>query len=231
MNGNPKSHNLLKSFNYAGAILKRLGFSKPAATEPSEMQSVFSRIYLHNEWADPESVSGRGSTLARTTVIREALPGVLKDLGVKTILDAPCGDFNWMREVSLDGFRYIGVDIVPELIKCNRQRFGNRKRKFHVLDISREEVPTADLILTRDCLIHFSYENIFSTLNNFKKSRATYLLATTHVTVEENTDIPTGGWRSVNLRLPPFNFPEPLQMIEEDPLLGKNLGLWRLADL
>ena len=58
-----------------------------------------------------------------------------------------------------------------------------------------------------------------------------FLLATTHETLRENTDTQDGWWRSVNLQLPPFNFPQPEQLIIEDPELGKCLGMWRLEEL
>src|SRR5689334_2969418 len=72
--------------------------SVPNAGSPS-MQDIFSSIYLDNSWGDPESVSGRGSTLARTEVVRRKLPILLASVGAKSLLDAPCGDFNWMQHV------------------------------------------------------------------------------------------------------------------------------------
>ena len=53
-----------------------------------------------------------------------------------------------------------------------------------------------------------------------------FLLATTHATVQENKDTHSGGWRSVNLQLSPFNFPPPVELITEDPELGKHLGMF-----
>jgi hypothetical protein len=45
---------------------------------------------------------------------------VLHDLGAQSLLDAGCGDFNWMRTVDLPGIKYIGVDVVSDLIERNR---------------------------------------------------------------------------------------------------------------
>src|SRR5215470_10844794 len=70
---------------------------------PDDLAETFSAIYQNNSWRNSESVSGRGSTLARTSVLREALPILLKELNCQCLLDAPCGDFNWMRQVRLDG--------------------------------------------------------------------------------------------------------------------------------
>jgi len=209
--------------------IRRLG--RDLLSPPPAVEKVFSDIYRNNAWADPESVSGRGSTLARTAVVRKELPALLAELGAGSLLDAPCGDFNWMRHVDLGRVDYKGADVVPELIAQNRLKYGGARRQFVVLDITKDEVPRADLILCRDCLIHLSFRHARAAVANFKRSGSTYLLATTHAHERENVDIESGSGRYVNLRLPPFNFPEPLRLITEDPELGKCLGLWRLKDL
>jgi SAM-dependent methyltransferase len=192
------------------------------------MGGIFSDIYRNNLWGDPESVSGRGSTLARTEAIRHALPALLASVGARSLLDAPCGDFNWMRYVELGGVEYTGADVVPEMIEGHRRRYGGPGRTFVVADVTRDSLPRADVILCRDCFIHLSFRDINAALANFRRSGSRFLLATTHFNVAENEDISTGGWRSVNLQSPPFNFPQPQQLIVEDAELGKGLGLWRL---
>jgi len=193
------------------------------------MAKVFSAIYLQNTWADPESVSGRGSTLAHTGVIRRELPALLESVGAKSLLDAACGDFNWMRHVDLRGVEYLGADVVPQLIARNRLIYPDRN--FIVLDITHDELPQVDVILCRDCLIHHSLRDARACIANFKRSGSAFLFATTHTTVRKNTDIESGGWRPVNLQLPPYNLPAPLQLIVENAELGKHLGVWSLKDL
>lgn len=193
--------------------------------------AVFTEVYQKNLWGDPESVSGRGSTLARTEVIRLALPGLLAGVGARSLLDAPCGDFNWMCRVDLGGVEYVGADVVPELIERNRRLHAGPGRSFVVADVSRDRLPRADVVLCRDCFIHLSFSDIRAALANFKRSGSDFLLATTHDFVAGNEDIRTGGWRSVNLMLPPFNLPRPRQLIVEDAELGKCLGLWSLREL
>lgn len=193
--------------------------------------AIFSDIYRNNHWGDPESVSGRGSTLARTVAVRRELPALLASVGARSLLDAPCGDFNWMRRVELNGVEYVGADVTPELISRNRREHAGPGRTFVVADITRDRLPRADVILCRDCFIHLSFRDVYAAVANFKRSGAAFLLATTHVNVGENEDIRTGGWRSVNLQGPPFNFPPPRRLITEDAELGKCLGLWSLDEL
>jgi hypothetical protein len=54
---------------------------------------------------------------------------------------------------------------------------------------------------------------------------------------ETNHWITTGDWRLLNLEKPPFNFPKPLQLLNEQCSEGgyqfrdKSLGLWRVQDI
>ncbi len=195
------------------------------------LENIFSRIYSHNGWANEESVSGRGSTLARTEVVRRELLPLLAGIGANSLLDAACGDFNWMRQTDLGIIKYVGVDIVPQLIVRHRETYADSQHKFLALDITRDDLPAADAILCRDCFIHLSFNHSRSAIQNFKRSGSTFLLATTHATVTENIDVESGGWRSLNLRLPPYDFPEPLRMLIENAESGKALGVWRIRDL
>lgn len=194
-------------------------------------EDIFSDIFEKNLWGDSESVSGRGSTLGRTVVIRRELPLLLEAVGAKVLLDAPCGDFNWMQRTDLGSVTYIGADVVPSLVSRNQRLYGSEVRSFLTLDITRDAIPAADVILCRDCFIHLSFRDIRAALANFKQSKARYLFTTTHTNVREHRDIITGQWRTVNLLLPPFNFPEPEKMVIEDPELAKSLGVWRLDQL
>jgi hypothetical protein len=59
-----------------------------------------------------------------TETIRQTLPALLAELRVESMLDLPCGDFNWMKQVELPVSRYIGADIVEPLIAKNQGQYG-----------------------------------------------------------------------------------------------------------
>ena len=201
------------------------------------MESAFTPFYTKNLWGDDESVSGPGSSLKSTAKLRRELPKLLREIGARTLLDAPCGDFNWMKETHLGVEHYIGVDVVPDLIARNQELYGNDQTEFLLLDLTRDKLPRVDVILCRDCLIHFSYRHITAAIDNFKRSGSTYLLTNSYPRWLCNEDIPTGDFRPINVREPPFNFPRPLKHIrekfkaEEVLYFGKILGLWKLSDL
>jgi hypothetical protein len=113
---------------------------------------IFTRIYQKNSWGHPESVSGSGSDSTQTRIIRRELAALIKELNIRTLLDAPCGDYYWMKEVERPLTKYIGVDIVPELIESNQRMYGSSTTTFTVTDIAEDELPKVDLIFCRDCL-------------------------------------------------------------------------------
>ncbi|NJK64480.1 MAG: FkbM family methyltransferase [Synechococcaceae cyanobacterium SM2_3_1] len=91
------------------------------------VQEVFTNIYKNNNWQSAESVSGTGSSLLATEVIRKELPILLKELNIQTIIDIPCGDFHWMSQIVLDIEQYFGFDIVKEIINTNHKKYANSK--------------------------------------------------------------------------------------------------------
>lgn len=199
------------------------------------MEERFRSIYRNWFWGDPESISGPGSSLEQTARIRERLPEIIRRFGVSSLLDIPCGDLNWMRGVDLGVRSYIGADIVDELVEENRRRYGSPGRTFLKLDVTSDPLPRADLVLIRDCLVHFCFDDIFQALANLKQSGCRLLLTTTFPDRDANTDIETGNWRPLNLQKEPFLLPEPILLLNEgcpEPeYRDKSLGLWRMADV
>jgi hypothetical protein len=202
------------------------------------VKKKFSDIYHHNVFGGAESRSGGGSSLEQTAAIRVALPALLKELGVNTMVDAPCGDFFWMQRTELGVERYIGIDIVEELIAQDQRQFGSANRRFLCLNIIDGPLPRADLIFCRDCLVHLSFSQVKKALRNFQRSGARYLLTTTFTGRDHNVDLVGKDiWRTLNLERPPFNLPKPTRLINELCTEGsgayadKCLGLWSLQDL
>jgi hypothetical protein len=195
----------------------------------------FDKIYENNGFIGTESRSGEGSSLFQTRIIREELPRLLSDLGVRHLLDVPCGDWNWMRHVDLGDIQYTGGDIVQAIVNRNNNVYGNGNRKFECLNIITGPLPKADLIFCRDCLVHLNFSDGLAALEQFRKSGATWLLTTTFTDRYRNEDLYEGCiWRPLNLEKGPYNLPKAERYInegctEDDNLYGdKCLALWRL---
>jgi hypothetical protein len=198
----------------------------------SDPKVIFEMIHRLNVWDSPESVSGPGSTLDYTASLRRHLPVVFRQYAVQTLFDAPCGDFNWMRQVvAASPIHYLGGDIVPALIQANQAAHGGERVRFIRFDLTRDRFPAADLWFCRDCLFHLSYRAILAALKNFSESAVPHVLLTNHqgAVPFANTDIRTGGFRPLNLFSPPFSLPrEVLYRIPEgtDPALRHEMCLW-----
>jgi hypothetical protein len=199
--------------------------------------NIFQKIYEHNGFKGKDSISGPGSDLLQTKVVREILPEIISKFDIKSILDIPCGDFYWMKEVDLINVNYMGGDIVEELILANNSKYKSSNKIFLHLDLINDNLPDCDLIFCRDCLVHLPYKEIFKIIDNIKKSGIKYFLTTTFVNRKDNRDIKTGDWRPINLEMPPFNFVKPHEVINEnctenDGIYSdKSLGLWKVSDL
>ncbi len=194
-------------------------------------QRVFAGIYSQNLWGHAESVSGAGSSLTATERARRELPAIWQQYQVRSLLDAPCGDFHWMQTIAHQLDRYVGVDIVPELIARNAAAYANEKVSFLCADIAADPLPRADLILCRDCFIHLPTRLIVGALRNFRASGARYLLLTSDRTTQKYQDIPIGSYRPINFTRPPFSIPAPERLVNEDESGSRQLGLWDLQAL
>ena len=188
------------------------------------MEATFSRIHEQNVWANAESVSGPGSTIARAADFIDDLVALLKH-------------FNWAGPVADAVEQYIGLDVVSDLIVRNQHASAGLRRRFMRADLTADPLPQADVILCRDCLVHFSFQDIVRALHNFQHSGSRYVLTTTFIGRGANDDIATGAWRPLDLQAPPFALTLPLAVVDEKCMhtggiyRDKRLALWTLATL
>jgi hypothetical protein len=94
---------------------------------PLDHVGVFDSIIERKAGGSDESVSGHGSTVAATAILRRRLADTFAQLQIRSLVDAPCGDMNWMRHLDYRLDQYIGVDLVPRIIR----KLG--KKNFHPL--------------------------------------------------------------------------------------------------
>jgi SAM-dependent methyltransferase len=217
----------------------------PAAELPDRLRVIVERLTLQERfdllhrlgiYHHEESVSGAAATLEETKMLRDALPRIAKQHAVRSVLDIPCGDFHWMQHVAFDA-EYIGADIVPEIVAENQKRYGNAKRRFLLLDATRDALPRVDLIHCRDLLIHLSTRDCWAALSNFVASGSRLLLTSHFADRRDNAEIVSDDFRPVNLTRPPFEFPAPIEVINEQSALAnhqftdRSMALWPLAGI
>jgi SAM-dependent methyltransferase len=198
------------------------------------LKEIFNRIYFKNVWRSQETRSGNGSTLEFTKQLREALPIMLKGTtGTRRILDAGCGDWNWMQTLDLGDIQVLACDVVPEMINTNIIKFSNKGLVppiFFCADITTDPLPEVDTVMCRATLFHLSFKNVKSAAENFRMTGAKYILTTHHPHQETNEDIEDGSWRRLNFTKPPFNLKEPAMWIMDGEGDDGYLALWKMED-
>ena len=199
-----------------------------------EVEKIFTEKYIKNSWMGSESKSGPGSSLHNNKKLLSLMCDFFKNNNIKSISDYGCGDFNWMKHFDFESVdRYLGVDIVEEMINQNTSKYETEKIKFKKLNIIEDDIKEKfDVILCKDVLFHLSYEDAKSVIENIKKSGSTYLLSTTFIDFI-NKDIKTGQWRPINLEFDPFNMGDPITIWKniEDKTEGwitKSIGIWKI---
>lgn len=193
------------------------GWRKKIILGLEEPEDRFTKIYTSNHWNSLESRSGEGSTFENTQNIRAGLSLIFEQYEIGSMLDAPCGDFNWMQSVTQDAsIKYIGGDIVRPLIEKNQAKYDDKDTSFVHLDLTKSSLPNVDLLFCRDCLFHLSYQDIARVLENFLSSSIPYLMTTSSAAPNgpriNNSNIVTGDMRLIDL------FSEPFSLSQNDVL-------------
>jgi hypothetical protein len=142
-----------------------------------------------------------------------------------------------MARTDLRGVDYFGCDYDPSHIDLAQGRahdpaeYAPISKVFFVVNLMRAALPRADLILSRDFLQHLPSALALKVLANFVASGSIWLLVTSHENLANGDIDRAGGFRPLNLTLPPISLPQPVMQWPEPAGCGRNLGLWSLADV
>jgi hypothetical protein len=135
------------------------------------------------------------------------------------IVDLGCGDFAVGEKLlrSVNNLRYIGCDIVPELISYNQYHFGMANVEFNTIDIVSGALPDGHVCLIRQVFQHLSNSEISTILPKLAKYKYVYVSEAQPIAREgpPNPDKPagagvrfdlrTGRGRGVELDQPPWD--------------------------
>ena len=202
------------------------------------------------------SLSGPGSTAEETVGVRTVLPHLLALLGIRSILDVPCGDFNYMRDIlnapaTPASISYRGMDIVTTLVQQLEATFGTRasnsttrhtrrhRISFGRFDLAEEYLWPADLVILRDILFHFDAARAQGVLRRVALSGCRFVLVTYFPSVDNERAARKyraghgfKSYASWNLEGAPFAMPPPLLSIGQDGNRpDRVVGLWECASL
>ena len=189
------------------AALLLLLFVIDAVDRESPLTKTFNGIYSEGIWGRDvagKGTSGSGSTLEITREYRAYLEDFIRTHRVASIVDAGCGDWTFSSTIDWGGASYLGLDIASDVIAANREKYEKRNVTFQVGDIS-EELPAADLLISKDVLQHLPDALVHAFIrNNLKTGKYKWVLLTND-RGSGSPDIVAGGYRAIDLAAPPFN--------------------------
>jgi SAM-dependent methyltransferase len=184
-------------------------FAIDAVNRQSPLTHTFNRIYSEGTWGRDgagKGTSGTGSTLEITREYRAYVEDFIKKHDVKSVVDAGCGDWGFSSAMNWGDASYLGVDIASDVIATVRKKHEKGKITFQVGDIT-EDLPPADLLISKDVLQHLSNELVHKFIqNNLKQGKYKWVILTNDRTgARQNQDTQPGGHRPLDLAAPPFN--------------------------
>ena len=198
-----------KRLSIAAGLIAALAFFYFAigiVNRPSPLTSTFNRIYAEGTWGKDSAgngTSGSGSTLEITREYRAYIEAFIKKHAVKSVIDAGSGDWSFSAAIDWGDASYLGIDIASDIVEAVRKNHETSKIKFQVGDIT-EDLPAADLLISKDVLQHLSNQLIHKFIkNNLTKNKYKWVILT-HGRSSENHDIFDGGYRGIDLSAPPF---------------------------
>ena len=145
--------------------------SAPAAAASSAFRNIYDQgIWGTNELG--EGTSGSGSTLASTAIYRAFLQDFLKQHGITSVVDAGCGDWEFSKSVDWRGIDYKGYDIVESVIAKDKKKYEKPNIHFFVANIVTDELPPADLLVSKHVLQHLPNADVAKFLEQLPKLRA-----------------------------------------------------------
>ncbi len=183
----------------------------PIVATAEETRAAFEKIYRDADWGTNTNGignSGTGSTLAATALYRQYVQTFLKEHDIKSVVDAGCGDWEFSQKLDFTGIDYKGYDIVPVLIDQNTKRFTKPNIKFFVGNMIEDDLPAADLLISKHVLQHLPNADVKKFLDKQLK-KYKHVLLTNGVNGEFlsglNKDIKPGDYRELDITRPPFN--------------------------
>lgn len=180
--------------------------------------AIFDDIYRRRLWSigdDPtaEFYSGIGSYDPSIAEYVDLVKCLIKQLGMKSVIEIGCGDFAVASQYVGVCQTYTGIEVVKRLAERNKRTFGSDTVKFLWLDASKSKLPSSDFCIIRQVLQHLNNKDIAAIFENVSSK---HILVTEHLPAAANITsynadkkagggIRVPGGSGVFIDKPPFN--------------------------
>ena len=182
----------------------------PASTSSTSTQQVFEDIYRRAKWgtnAEDAGTSGYGSSLPATLVYRAFLQQFMENAGVRSVVDAGCGDWESSQAIDWKGIDYKGYDIVASVVDGDKKKYGKTSIQFFVANVVEEDLPPADLLICKHVLQHLPTADVQKFLKQLPKYKHVLLVDSVNpgTLSGKNQDVSAGAFRELDVTRPPLS--------------------------
>jgi SAM-dependent methyltransferase len=199
---------------------------------------IFDKIYENSYWGNG---SGGGSSPEATQPYKVFLEDFIRHSKIQSIVDLGCGDWQFSKFLDFGSATYVGTDASKNVIINNQQLFARSGVSFVDLPKDYNELPSADLLVCKDVLMHLNtkeVQDILAILPNYKYALITndvpcvsifgeiFLTLRRPFSPVVNREIKSGDYRTLDPTQHPFN----LKLKKVFEWKGSNLILGKECD-
>ena len=189
-------------------------------SQPNNWEVYRQRTQAFAAGKDVGAVSGIGSTQMAAKPLVKWLLAWLATSDVKSMVEASCGHWpsGWQAGVRWPHLSYTGVDLLKEQVDANAAlvskrgaaSFGLTNATFQVGSMTMVALPTADLLFTKDTLIHLPLADINHFLDLSVRgcpARFRYVIFVQEMAknITTNVEISRRGHHALDFAVPPFS--------------------------
>ncbi len=140
----------------------------------TNLSKVFEEIYIRGHWGDgfgtPKSGSGSDPSLVFPYV--NFVKDKVNQLGIKTVVDVGHGDWRMWRDWKFEGIKYTGIEVSETAHLLAKTEYFSSNLEFLIADVlETNQIPEADMLITKDVLQHLSNQNVEQLLLLFSRFR------------------------------------------------------------
>jgi hypothetical protein len=173
-----------------------------------DIKTAFSEVYKKKTWGKG---SGYGSNQFAAVKYIAMTKKLMRDLGISSIVEIGCGDFQIMKNVVDGSIQYTGYDVVSDLIQSNNTLHGSKNIEF--IDFTDyQELKNGDLLIIKDVLQHLPINENLRMLSSIHKYK--YVLVTNCIGHRKSTivnrEVKPGEFTNIDLTANPYS----LEVIE-----------------
>lgn len=169
---------------------------------PMSTKEAFTKVYESGVWGNNFS-SGSGSGELEGRPYIDFINEFIKTNNIKTVLDLGCGDGYILKNIQAESLT--GVDVFTHHI--NRLKEEAPNINWMELDFveKKEELPSADLLLTKDVWQHLPSSYLINFYNYVLEAKKWKYVILTGDNYQAALDTHLGGYRGLNITKSPLN--------------------------